>query len=349
MDRPVDHGASEVRCGASHRGCGWAHAVSGGRTRRRGPAGRARWRKVGGRRSLSGARRRRQLSSSRPPTATMTMPAINRQVGGGAGEGQPATRRQLPALTAGSGSGTLSDSDLPVATMFTADSPATTGGSGWWASTTGVLSDTSTSVVTSMSQSTAWRTTVQVPVPASVGMITVVDHVPSGGHRAPGPRGRRSQRSRTAALSRSVSLPAGGGRNSTWMDVPGVPVPVTVSVSPGWRPWRADRHVARGVVLTVVIDRGGGGRRRGAGRRGGGGRTAAPPLQRRSGVEREQEWSVERTGGEIMGGVAPVMTSNCTGSHVLVKMTSVVPGSRRVNGSVSRRRCGHATPLPGIW
>ena len=52
--------------------------------------------------------------------------------------------------------------------------------------------------------------------------------------------------------------------------------------------------------------------------------------------------------GEITGGVAPVSTSNCSGSHALVKVISVTPASAMVKSLRSLSDCGHWDPSVGM-
>lgn len=53
--------------------------------------------------------------------------------------------------------------------------------------------------------------------------------------------------------------------------------------------------------------------------------------------------------GEIVCGVAPVTTSNCTGTQVFVKVSVVTPAWEMVNRCDSSSVWGHASPVPGIW
>ena len=87
----------------------------------------------------------------------------NRQVRGGTGERQTGDFAASSASSAGAADAPGAVGQRLAGELTTADSPATSGGIWVVGATTGVLSDTSTSVVTSMSQSTACAETIQVP------------------------------------------------------------------------------------------------------------------------------------------------------------------------------------------
>ena len=132
------------------------------------------------------------------------------------------------------------------------------------------------------------------------------------------------------------------------MSVPGAPVPATVTTSPGAAcdgltvtpagvyssQLLATVVVVLEVVVVLVVVVGGG-------------------MQPHHCCEvlmsnGNRSGPCQAPSGEMVAGVAPVTTSNCTGSQVLVKTISVTPGCWRLKPCDSTKFCGHATPLPGM-